>query len=51
MTFHLKKQNKKNLTTKMKLYSTNEFISADISFEKKKRNLSTNVKLYTTCEY
>ena len=37
MTFHLKKQNKKNLTTKMKLYSTNEFISADISFEKKKK--------------
>ena len=31
MRFHLKS----NLTTKMKLYATSEFISNDISFEKK----------------
>ena len=33
MTLHLKK----NLTTKMKLYTTSEFISSDISFEKIKK--------------
>ena len=35
MTLHLKKKNKKNLTGKMKLYTTSEFISNYISFEKK----------------
>ena len=37
MTFHLKKELKNNLTTKMRLYTTSEFISNDISFEKKKK--------------
>ena len=32
MTFHLKKK----ITIKMKLYTTREFVSNDISFEKKK---------------
>ena len=36
MTFHLKKK-LKNLTTKMELYTTSEFISNDISFEKNKK--------------
>ena len=31
---------KKNLTTKMKLYRTTEFISSDISFEKKNKKSS-----------
>ena len=35
MTLHLKKKQKINLTTKMKLYRTSEFISNGISFEKK----------------
>ena len=34
----------------MKLYTTSEFISNDISFEKKK-NLTTKIKLYTTSEF
>ena len=34
---------------KMKLYTTSEFISNDISFEKK--NLTTKMRLYTTSEY
>ena len=33
----------------MKLYTTSEFISSDISFEKK--NLTTNMKLYPTSEF
>ena len=33
----------------MKLYTTSEFISSDISFEKK--NLTTKMKLYTTSEF
>ena len=37
MTFHLKKK-KKNLTTKIKLYTTGEFKRNDISFEKKIKN-------------
>ena len=36
MTFHLKKS-KNNLNTKMKLYTTSEFISNDISLKKKKK--------------
>ena len=50
MTFHLKNI----LTTKMKLYTTSEFISNDISFEKKinkKNNLITKMGLYTTSDY
>ena len=37
----------------MKLYTTSELISNDISFEKKKKknNLSRKLKLYTTSEY
>ena len=46
MTFHLKKN---NLTAKMKLYTTSEFVSNDISFEK--NNLTTKMKLYTTSEF
>ena len=38
MRFHLKK-----------LYTTSEFISNDISFEKK--NLTAKIKLYTTSEF
>ena len=37
MTSHFKKQNKKNLTTKVKLYTTSEIISNDTSFEKKEK--------------
>ena len=33
----------------MKLYTTSEFISSDILFEKK--NLTTKMKLYTTSEF
>ena len=33
----------------MKIYTTSEFISSGISFEKK--NLTTKMKLYTTSEY
>ena len=33
----------------MKLYTTSEFISNDISFEK--QNLTTKMKLYTTGEF
>ena len=40
MTFHLKKINKKNLTTKRELYTTSEFISNDTSFEKKIKKIS-----------
>ena len=32
----------------MKLCTTGEFISNDISFEKKKNNLNTKMKFYTT---
>ena len=46
MTFHLKKQ---NLTTKMKLYRTGEFISNGMSFEKK--YLTTKMNLYRTGEF
>ena len=36
----------------MEIYTTSEFISNDISFEKnKKSNLATKMKLYTTSEY
>ena len=37
----------------MKLYTTSEFISNDISFEKNKnkKNLTTKMKLYTTSEF
>ena len=31
----IKKKNKKNLTTKIKLYTTSEYMSTDTSFEKK----------------
>ena len=48
MTFHLKKKNN-NLTTKMKPYTTSEYKSTDISFEKK-GNLTTKMKLYATSE-
>ena len=43
---------KKDLTTKMKFYTTSELISNDISFEKKskKNNLTTKMKLYRTGE-
>ena len=34
---------KKNITTKMKLYTTSEFMSSGISFEKK--NLTIKMKL------
>ena len=47
MTLHLKK----NLTAKMKLYTTSEFISSDISFEKIKKNITTKMKIYTTREF
>ena len=50
MTLYLKKKIiKKNLTPKMKLYATSEFISNDTSFEKK--NLTTKMKLYTISEF
>ena len=42
-------EKKKNLTTKMKLHTTSEFISNDISFEKKIS--TTKIKLYTTSEF
>ena len=43
---------KKNLTTKIKLYRTSEYMSIDTSFEKKnKNNLTTKMKLYTTSEF
>ena len=37
----------------MKLYTTSELISNDISFEKKneKNNLTTKMKLFTTSKY
>ena len=35
----------------MKLYTTSEFISSDISFEKKLKNLATKTKLYMTSEF
>ena len=44
MRFYLKN----SLTTILKLYTTSEFISNDISFEKK--NLIIKMKLYTTSE-
>ena len=44
-----KKNNKKNLTTKIKLYTTSEFISSDISFEK--INSHYKMKLYRTSEF
>ena len=48
MTFYLKK---KNLTTKMKLYTTSEYMNNDISFEKNKKiNLTAKINLYTTGE-
>ena len=47
MRFHLKKN---NFTTKIKLCTTGEFISNDISFEKK-NNFTTKIKLYTTGEF
>ena len=45
MGFHLKN----NHTRKMKLYGTSEFISSDISFEKK--NPTTKMKLYKNSEF
>ena len=45
MTLHLKKKSKKNLTTKINLYTTNESISNGFSFEKKShynKSLSVN---------
>ena len=42
MTFHLKKS-KNNLNTKMKLYTTSEFISNDISLKKKKKKNSLQI--------
>ena len=56
MTLHFKKKKKiiiiiKNLTTKMKLYTTSEFISNDTSFQKKKKILTTKMKLYTAREF
>ena len=39
MTFHLKKK-KNNLTTKLKLYTTSEYMNKDISFEKNKKIIS-----------
>ena len=47
MRFYLKN----NLTTKMKLYTTNKYMSTDTSFEKKKKILTTKMKLYTTSEF
>ena len=46
-------EKKNNLTSKMKLYTTREFISNKISSEKKKKknNLTTKMKLYTTSQY
>ena len=35
----------------MKLYTTSEFISCDISFFKKIKNLTTKIKLYITSEF
>ena len=36
----------------MKLYTTSEFISNDILFEKKKKkSLTAKIKLYTTSEF
>ena len=37
----------------MNLYTTSEFMSADVSFEKKKQknNLTTKMKLNTTTEF
>ena len=49
MTFHLKK--KKNLTPKMKLYTTSEYMNNEISFEKKKNNVTTKMKLCATSEF
>ena len=40
MTFHLTNKKKKNITTKMKLYTTGEFISNEVSFEKNKKTTS-----------
>ena len=52
MTFHLKKKkNQKNIATKMKHCTTSEFISSDISFEKKIKKFTTKIKLYTTSEF
>ena len=39
---------KKKFTTKMRLYTTSEFISNDTSL---KKNLTTKMKLYTTGEF
>ena len=44
--------NKKNLTTKRKLYTTCGYMSTDTSFENKmKKKLTTKMKLYTTSEF
>ena len=49
---HLKKIKKNDLTTKMKLCTTSEYMNNGMSFEKKeKNNLTTGVNLYTNDEF
>ena len=45
------KKLKQNLTTKTKFYTTSEFISSGISFEKILKNFTTKMKLHATSEF